>query len=58
VQVEQLYEQASQVLNMPADRFKLVLRGSAVIRAADDPGGSGKSSKQRIVQLAEGGEPL
>lgn len=69
MQVEQLYQHASQALGMPVSRFKLVLRGSTIARAAaEDAAGSTTCSssssrpatkpaqrKQQWVTLADGG---
>lgn len=55
LQVEQLYQQASQALSIPPDRFKLVLRGSTINRAADDAEGSSRSMQRRTVKIAGAG---
>jgi hypothetical protein len=65
LQVEQLYRQAAATLSLPADRFKLIHKGSTLARAAADSAaataaagaaaaGAGRR-KQQLVQLADGG---
>lgn len=52
LQPEQLYQRASQALSLPADAYKLVLKGSSIARPGHEPG----SSSSRPVKLSEGGE--
>lgn len=54
VDVEQLHQQAATALSIPADRFKLVLRGNTITRAAAEEQSSSSMPQRRTVKLSSG----